>query len=343
MDSGLWTLSQTTQSIADLVGGKLVGPGDLAITGLEQLALASEGQLSFIGDDKHAERWSDTGATAALITRGLGAEPREGKALIFVESADLAMAKVLELFAPPPVLPPAGVHPSAIIDPTARLGDGCRVGPLCVIGPGVTLGEGCVLHSGVTIMDEARLGRECHLWPGVVVRDRCILGDRCILHPNAVVGADGFGYRPGMTPQGPGIVKIPHIGTVRLGDDVELGAGCCVDRGKFSATFIDSGTKLDNMVQIGHNCRIGKCVVISGCSAVAGSVTIGDGVMMGGQSGIKDHIKVGRGAKIAGGSHVMHDVPSGETWAGTPALPIKQAARRELAIQRLLKESKKAR
>ncbi len=333
----------TTQSIADLVGGKLVGPGDLVITGLEQLALAAEGQLSFIGDERHAERWVDTAATAALITRGLEAAPRDGKALIFVDNADLAMAAVLDAFAPPPVLPPEGVHPTAIIDPTARVAPGCRIGPLCVVGPRVTLGEGCVLHAQVTLLDDARVGRECHFWPGVVVRDRCILGDRCILHPNAVVGADGFGYRPGMTPQGPGIVKIPHIGIVRLGNDVELGAGCCVDRGKFSATFIDDGSKLDNMVQVGHNCRIGKCVVISGCCAIAGSVIVGDGVMMGGNSALKDHIRIGRGARVAGGSNVMHDIPAGETWAGTPAIPLKQAARRELVIQRLLKESKSRR
>lgn len=332
--------THTTQSIAELVGGKLVGRGDLPVAGLEQLSLASEGDLSFIGDEKHAEKWADSGASAALITRGLEAEPRDGKALIFVDSADLAMAKVLELFAPPPALPPACVHPSAVIDPRAKIGANCRIGPGCYVGPGATLGDGCVLHANVSILDDARLGQECTLWPGAVVRDRCVLGDRCILHPNAVIGADGFGYRPGLTPSGPGLVKIPHIGIVRLGNDVEIGAAACVDRGKFSATFIDDGSKLDNLVQVGHNCRIGKCVAISGCSALAGSVTVGDYTLIGGQVSIKDHVKIGSRVRLGGTANVMHDVPDGETWAGSPALPIKQAARREVALLRLLKGSK---
>jgi UDP-3-O-[3-hydroxymyristoyl] glucosamine N-acyltransferase len=328
-------MPHTIRSITELVEGKLIGPGDAEITGVEQVQLAQPGQLTFIGDDKYADRWERSDASGALVTRGVEVAPRDGKAIIFVDNADLAMAKVLELFAPPAPLPPPGIHPTAIIDPTADVGTDCRIGPYCVIGPRAVIGDGCVMHGHVMVMQETRLGRGCTLWPGAVVRDRCILGDRCILHPNAVIGADGFGYRPGQTPTGPGLVKVPQIGIVRMGNDVEIGAGSCVDRAKFSATFIDDGVKIDNLVQIGHNCRIGKSVVIAGCTAVAGSVTIGDFAMIGGMVAIKDHVKLGRGAKLTGGAQLMHDIPDGETWAGSPAMPIKQAARQVLAVSKL--------
>lgn len=328
-------MSHTTQSIADLVDGKLAGPGDLPITGVEQVQFAQTGQITFIGEERYAERWPKSAASAALVTRGIEVSPEPGRALIFVDNADLAMAKVLDLFAPPPLLPPAGVHPTAVIDPAASVGRNVRIGPCCVVGAGAVLGDGCVLHGHVSVLAEARVGRDCTLWPGVVIRERCILGDRCILHPNAVIGADGFGYRPGQTPRGPGLVKIPQIGIVRIGDDVEIGAAACVDRAKFSATFIDDGAKIDNLVQIGHNCRIGKNVVIAGCTAVAGSVTIGDGTQIGGMVAIKDHLKIGRGVSLAGGAQLMHDIPDGETWAGAPAMPMKKAARQAIALQRL--------
>lgn len=334
-------MSHTTQSIAQLVNGKLIGPGDLAIGGVEQVQLAQAGQLTFIGDKRYAERWGVSSASAALVTRGIEVEPRPGSALIFVEDADLAMAQVLELFAPPPVLPPIGVHPTAIIDSSAQIGRDARIGPFCMIGPGVRIGDGCVLHERVSLFTEAHLGSGCTLWPGVVIRERCVVGDRCEFHSNVVIGTDGFGYRAGMTPQGPGIVKVPQIGTVRIGNDVELGAGTCIDRGKFSATFVDDMCKLDNMVQIGHNCRLGKGVVISGCTAVAGSVTIGDFTQIGGQVAIQDHRKIGARVRLAGGSQLMHDIPDGETWGGSPAMPLKQAARREIAIKRLYEGRKK--
>ena len=328
-------MATTTQSIADLVDGKLVGRGDLAITGVEQVQYAQPGQLTFIGDERFAERWLRSNASAALVSRGVEVEPIDGKALIFVDNSDLAMARVLELYAPPPILPADGIDPTAVIDPSAKLGNNVRIGPHCVVGADVTLGDGCMLYSNVTILAQSRLGDGCVVWPGAVIRERCAMGDRCIIHSNAVLGADGFGYRPDQRDGRTVLVRMPHIGSVRLGDDVEIGAGTCVDRGKFSATFIDNDSKLDNLVQVGHNCRIGKCVVIAGCTAVAGSVTVGDGAMIGGMAAIRDHIKIGEGARISGAAQVMRDVPAGETWAGSPAQPLKQAARQALALQRL--------
>lgn len=325
--------AHTTQAIAERVEGELAGPSDVTVAGVEALDRAEPGQLTFIGDAHHARRWPESHAGAALVTRGLEPARDDGRPLIFVDSADLAMARVLELFAPDPPRPEPGVHETAVVDPTAILGQRARVGAHCYVGPEARLGDRCVLHPGVTVMDRATLGADCVLWPGTVIRERCSLGDRCICHANSVVGADGFGYRP--APDGTGPVKIPQIGTVEIGDDVELGAGACVDRGKFTATVIGSASKLDNLVQIGHNCQIGRGVIIAGHCGIAGSVTIGDGVVCGGMVAIRDHLTIGAGAQLAGAAQLMHDVPEGETWAGSPAQPVREAAQQTALIRKL--------
>lgn len=348
--------SLTASQIAELIGGQILGATDTPITGLETLDLAGPNDLTFIGDARHAERWPDCKARLALIDRKLvereagvlqhsgkptPGTPGDNRALIAVDHVDLAMAKILEHFAPPPPEPPEiGIHPSCVIHPTAKIGTGCRVGPHCVLGPRATLGPGCTLHSGITIMDDSSVGAQTEIFPGVVIRERCHIGAGCLLSSNVVIGTDGFGYRP--SPDGRGLVKIPHIGGVRIGDGVELGAGTCVDRGKFSDTVIGDGTKIDNLVQIAHNCRIGRCVVIAGCTGVAGSTTIGDGVQIGGGADIKDHLTIGPGAKIAGGAQLMNDVPPGETWAGSPAQEHRDAARQYVAMRQLPELLKKA-
>ena len=336
-------MATTTRDIAEMLGGELRGPGDVSIEGVEQLDRAGPTHLTFIGDEKYARRWAGSSAGAALVARTLSVEPGDDRAVILVDDADLAMAKVLEHFAPAPPRPAAGVHENAVVDPDACIGEDCRIGPGCVIGPGARIGDRCVLHAGVAVMDDAEIGDDGVLWPGVVVRERCVIGRRCILHANVVVGADGFGYRP--DPEGRGLVKIPQIGIVRIGDDVELGAGTCIDRAKFSATEIGDGSKLDNLVQVGHNCRIGRSVVIAGHVAFAGSVTVGDGAMIGGMVAIADHLTIGPGAQLAGGAQLMRDIPAGETWGSIPARPLKTALREHLAIQKLpdaLKEWKRA-
>lgn len=332
------TQTHTTRSLAKHVGGRLIGDGAVTITALAQLHTAQRGQLSFIGSKKYARDWPKSNASAALIGEDLldGVEPGEGRALIAVENADLAMAAVLELFAPAPDRPEPGIHPSAVIDPTATLGNDVTVGPHCFVGPHAQLGDGCILHHRATVMHHARLGEGCELFAGVVIGSRCTLGDRCILHANAVIGTDGFGYRPGDTAAGqPPIVKMPHLGTVEIGHDVEIGAGTCIDRGKFDATTVGDHTKIDNLVQIGHNCRIGNAVLMAGCVGVSGSVTIGDGAVLGGGARVKDHCTLGKGVMLAGASCVMDDVPAGESWAGTPAKRLKTAIREELALRQL--------
>lgn len=329
------TPAHTTGSIAEHVGGELAGPGDTVIHGISDFDHARPGQLTLIGNQRYADRWHDCPASAALIMRGLERPSVDSKALIWIDNSDLAFSKALALFAPPPVHAAPGIHPTAIIHETARLGKDVRVGPHCMIGPHVTLGDGCTLHNRVTILDHTTLGNQCTLWSGVVIRDRCTLGDRCIIHPNAVVGADGFGYRPEMTPNGPRLVKTPQIGTVVIGHDVEIGAGSCIDRAKCNATVIGDGCKIDNLVQIGHNCRLGKMVVISGCTGVGGSTVIGDGTMIGGHAAIADHIVIGTGVRLGGGSQVASNVPDGVTYAGSPARPFREALREVQALTRL--------
>ncbi len=328
-------ITHDTARIAEHVGGELVGPTDTPINGISDFNESQPGQLTLIGNQKYADRWPACKASAALILNSLDCPNTNGKTLIRVEDADLAFNKALNLYAPPRIKPDDGVHPTAIVHPTTKIGGNTRIGAHCLIGPGVTLGDNCTLHNNVTILDDTTLGNCCTLWTGVVIRDRCAIGDRCIIHPNAVIGADGFGYRPEMSEQGPRLVKTPQIGTVTIGDDVEIGAGACIDRAKCNATVIGDGCKLDNLVQIGHNCRLGKMVIVSGCTGIGGSTVIGDGTMIGGHVAITDHANIGPGVQLAGGSQVAGDLAAGGTYAGSPARPIRETIREVTALRKL--------
>ncbi len=329
------TPSQTAAAIAELVDGELQGAEDIQVHGVSDFDQAQAGHLTLIGTQRYADRWADCPATTALIKRGLECANPDNKTIIWVDNADLAFNKTLSLFAPPPVHTASGIHPTACVSETARVPDSVKIGPFCVIGPGVTLGENCVLHNNVTILDETKVGKDCTFWPGVVIRDRCTIGDRCAFHPNAVIGADGFGYRPQMTENGPTIVKTPQIGTVQIGNDVEVGAGACIDRAKCNATIIGDGCKIDNLVQIGHNCQLGRLVVVSGCTGIGGSTVIGDGTMIGGHGAIADHVVIGKGVQLAGGSMVATEIPDGAICGGMPARPLREAMREIQALKRL--------
>lgn len=326
-------MAYTTQQVASLVNGRLEGPADLEIGSLGDIDRAAEDALTFIGDAAHARRWSQSRARAALVKEDLQIEAVPGRALIRVANVDLAMATMLERFAPPPVLPDPGIHPAASVHESATIGADVRIGPGAVVGREARLGDGSIVHANATVFDQAQLGEQCVIWSGAVIRERCTLGDRVILHANATLGSDGFGYRPDAS--GRGLVKIPHLGAVALGNDVEIGAGSSVDRGKFEDTTIGHGTRIDNLVQIGHNCRIGQCVLIAGAAGIAGSVEIGDGVQIGGMVAIRDHLKIGERAILMGCSQVMHDVPAGELWGGSPAREISRAGRVYAAMERL--------
>ena len=330
--------SFSIQEINDVLKGTIIGSTSLKITAPEQLELAGASDISFIGDKKYEKFWETSKACAAVVNEDISIEPGENKAFIKVQNADLAMSQVLELFAPPTPLFSIDIHPTAIIDKTAIIGNGTRIGAGSYIGPKVQLGENVTIYPNVTILDECTIGKNTVIWSGTVVRERCHMGNDCIIHPNATIGADGFGFRP--DPQR-GLVKIPQIGNVILGNNVEIGANTCVDRGKFSSTVLGDGCKIDNLIQIGHNSKLGRFCIMAGQSGLAGSVTLGNGVLIGGSASITDHVTIGDGAIIGGGSGVTKDIPAGKTMLGYPAIEARDALKQWAILKRLVNESKK--
>ncbi|QOI99945.1 MAG: UDP-3-O-(3-hydroxymyristoyl)glucosamine N-acyltransferase [Phycisphaeraceae bacterium] len=325
----------TVADVAHASKGRVVGRGDLALTRLDTLEHADTGTLTFIRSRGYAHMWPGSRASAALVTADIevpGHDP-DRRALIVVDDADLAMLALLGLTQRAESSPPTGVHSSAVVDPGAQVDPTAWVGPLCVVERGAAVGPGARLVSGVRVGKGARVGSGSLLHHGVTVYERCVIGASCVLHAGVVIGADGFGYRP--DPAGKGVVKVPHIGNVEVGDHVEIGANACIDRAKFGTTSIGAGTKIDNLVQIAHNCTVGRSCLICGQAALAGSVTLGDGVVIGGQVGIADNVTIGAGARLGAQSGVMADVEPGQTVLGTPARPGREALRNWAAISRI--------
>ncbi|MBM4109636.1 MAG: UDP-3-O-(3-hydroxymyristoyl)glucosamine N-acyltransferase [Phycisphaerae bacterium] len=331
----------TTGELAQSLGARLEGPADLPLHGVATIESAEPGTLTFVRSRDFARGWASCRASAAIVPEGLelpGAP--EGRAVLRVRNADHALIVVLDrlsraLQAPRPA---PGPHPSAVVDPSAIVAPGAVVGPLCTVGAGARIEEGAWLHARVHVGAGARVGRGSVLHPGVTLYDRCEVGTACILHAGVVIGADGFGYVPAppeLAASTGGVLKIPHVGNVVVGDLVEIGANSCVDRAKFGSTTIGTATKIDNLVQIGHGARIGRACLICGGCGVAGSVVLEDGVTLAGQVGVKDGIRVGAGATILAQAGVVNDVPPGERWWGCPAMPLRRHVRMENALRKL--------
>ena len=320
------------EDINSIVKGTIVGQTTYSITAPEQLELAKETEISFIGNKKYEKLWQNSKACAAIVNEDISIEPGENKVFIKVKNADLAMSLVLEMFAPAPPQFAFEIHPTAVVDASAKIGAGTRIGANVYIGPNVVVGENVTIYPNATILDECTIGKNTIIWSGVVVRERCHVGAYCILHPNCTIGADGFGFRP--CPER-GLVKIPQIGNVILGNNVEIGANSSVDRGKFSSTILGDGCKIDNLVQIGHNSILGKYCIMAGNSGLAGSVTLGNGVIIGGSASIKDHLTLGDGVTIGAGSGVAADVPAGKTMIGYPAVEARTALKQWAILKRL--------
>ena len=330
--------SYTIKEINEILKGEIIGNTSQRITAPEQLESASESEISFIGNKKYEKFWADSKACVAVVNEDIGIKPGDDRAFIKVKNADLAMSQVLELFAPPTPLFAVDIHPTAVIDLTATICSGARIGAGCYIGPKTIIGDNTTLYPNVTVLDECTIGKNTVIWSGTVIRERCHIGNDCILHPNATIGADGFGFRPDPLR---GLVKIPQIGNVIIGNSVEIGANSCVDRGKFSSTVLGDGCKIDNLVQIGHNSKLGKFCIMAGNSGLAGSVTLGNGVIIGGSASIKDHTTIGDGAIVGAGSGVTGDIPAGKTMLGYPAVEARDALKQWAILKRLVKESKK--
>ncbi|UPT70798.1 MAG: UDP-3-O-(3-hydroxymyristoyl)glucosamine N-acyltransferase [Flavobacterium sp. JAD_PAG50586_2] len=330
--------SYSIQEINAVLHGEIVGATACKITAPEQLEAAAETEISFIGSKKYERFWENSKACVAVVNQDISIEPGENRAFIKVKNADLAMSQVLELFAPAPPVFETDIHPTAVIDKSATIGKGSRIGAGSYIGPNVQLGENVTIYPNVTILDECSIGHHTVIWSGAVIRERCHVGAYCILHPNCTIGADGFGFRPCPVK---GLVKIPQIGNVIIGNGVEIGANSCVDRGKFSSTVLGDGCKIDNLVQIGHNSKLGKCCIMAGNSGLAGSVTLGNGVMIGGSASIKDHLTIGDGAIVGAGSGVAANVEAGKVVLGYPAVDAREALKQWAILKRLVKDSNK--
>lgn len=321
----------------EILKGTIIGTTSQQITGTEELGRAKISDISFIGNKKYEKLWNTSAASVAVVNKDISIAPGDNRAFIQVENADLAMSQVLELFASPMPEFSVAIHPTAVIDDTAVIGNGVKIGAGCYIGPRAEVGDGTILYPNVTVLDDCVIGKQTVLWSGVVVRERTKIGHQCIIHPNATIGADGFGFRP--CPER-GLVKIPQIGDVVIGNQVEIGANSCIDRGKFSSTILGDGCKIDNLVQIGHNSELGMFCIMAGNSGLAGSVRLGNGVVIGGSASIKDHTTIGDGAVIGAGSGVTGDVAAGKTMLGYPALEARDTLKQWAIMKRLLNESK---
>ena len=301
------------------------------ISGVATLDEATSENVTFVGSDQYAAELPNTQAAAAIVQRRIKVPPQWESRSLRVDDADLAVGKVLKLFAPPVPQPPTGVDPTAKVDPSAVLGPGVAIGPYVVVGARTRIGRGTVLHAGVFVGQEVTIGQECQFFPHVVLRERIDIGSRVIIHAGSVLGTDGFGYRwDGRQHQ-----KIPQIGTIVIEDDVEIGSCVCIDRAKFSTTRIGQGTKIDNLVQIGHNVQIGPHCIVVGQTGLAGSSRLGSGVVLGGQTAVRDHIKIGDGAMAAACSAIAEDVDPKTIVSGMPALPHRQSLREQAALRRL--------
>jgi UDP-3-O-[3-hydroxymyristoyl] glucosamine N-acyltransferase len=307
----------TTGELAAQLGAALEGAAAVELRGVADLRAAGPGQVSFAGNPKYLAEVAASRAAAVIV-------PQEAKivspqpVLLRVADADAAFAAACALFAPPPVVLPRGVHPQACVSPQAQLGADVSIGAFAVVEAGAVIGAGTTLYPQTYVGHGARLGTGCLLYPFASVRERCVLGERVILHNGVVIGSDGFGY----TVDAQGVrTKIPQTGIVVLEDDVEVGANSAIDRARFGETRVGRGTKIDNLVQIGHNCLIGEHSVLCGQAGLAGTCTLGKRVICAGQVGLAGHLTVGDGAVIGAQAGVPKDLPGGQMYLGSPAVP----------------------
>ncbi len=318
--------------VAQAIGAEFIGNGDFIVEGINHPAAAGPNDLALAMEKNSVAALAESRAQTAVMLRGQTAKPGT-VATIYVDHPRYALAGLTRLFARP-LHAVAGIHPTALVDSTATVAKPTSIGPFVQIGPGAQLGPRAIILGQVTIGAGARIGADALIHPGVRIGERVEIGDRVILHHNASLGADGFSFAipdlgtfpspgpsPGRPPGQPAVMRISSLGTVILGDDVEIGANTCVDRGTIEATTIGSGTKIDNLVMIAHNTQIGRGCLIAGQVGIAGSCQIGNGVIMAAGVGISDHLSVGDGAVLMAGAKVAGTrIGAGAVVIGTPAV-----------------------
>lgn len=316
------------QELAQHIGGEVNGDGSVVITGAETIRDVSAGQITFATNPKYIPQLQACAAAAAVVPVGVEVE---GLPTIQVEDVVAAFTQVVTQFRPPRTFSTTGISPQANIHESAQIDSSATIHAGATIGAEVVIGANSVIHSGATILDGTTIGNDTVIFPGVVIYENCIVGSRNILHANAVLGAYGFGYD---SSSGRHILSA-QLGNVVLGDDVEIGCGTTIDRGTFGSTTIGDGTKIDNQVMIGHNCRIGKHNLLCSQVGIAGSCSTGDYVVMAGQVGIGDHLDIEDRAVLAAKAGVMTRIPAGETWVGIPATPMREQVQKLAAVGKL--------
>jgi UDP-3-O-[3-hydroxymyristoyl] glucosamine N-acyltransferase len=329
-DGGEGDFALTAVAIAEQVGGSLVGDGSIVVDGVAPLDRASRRHLTFLGVAKYAPMLATCDAGVVLVSPELSATPGPVPARIVVDKPQEALLSLLPRFHRAAVAP-RGVHATSIIGSGVELGRDVSVGAYSIIGDGVRIGDRTVIGTHCNVAAGVVLGDSVHLYPSVTIYSGARIGNRVTIHAGARIASDGFGYvqRDGRH------LKIPHVGGCVIEDDVEIGANTTIDRGSIDDTVVGAGTKIDNLVQIAHNVRIGKACLIMAQVGIAGSVRVEDGAMLLGQVGVSGHHTVGRGARLAAQAGVFGDIPAGETWSGYPARPHKEALRAQAALFKL--------
>jgi UDP-3-O-[3-hydroxymyristoyl] glucosamine N-acyltransferase len=321
--------------IAERVSGTLHGDGSVRIRGIASLREAGPEELSLFADPRYRRELAGTRAGALLTKEAL---PGLGIPQILHPDPFLALVALIDFFHPASA-PPRGVHELAWVSGSARLDDGVTVLPFAHVGEGVSIGARTILHGGVFLGENVTVGEDCVLWTNVVVREGCRVGNRVTIHPGTVLGSDGFGFAR----RDARFVKIRHVGSVVIEDDVEIGANAAIDRGTLGATRIRRGVKIDNLVHIAHNVDVGEDSAMAAQVGISGSTVIGKGVLMGGQAGLVDHLTIGDGAILIAQSGVIGDVEPGETVSGYPARPHRELLRETAELRSISRLKKRLR
>ncbi len=318
----------TLTALADLVGGSVRGHAVVVISGVADVVEAGPNDATWVSRSGYASKLAGSRAGAVLVPLDFGPTPMPA---VLCDRLDRSVAKLLGAFAGPVSCPKPGVDSRAIVHETARIGPDPAIGPCVVIDADALIGDCAVIHAGVFIGQGTTIGDHCVIWPHVVIRDGCVVGHRVIIHPNAVIGSDGLGF---YFDEGEHR-KIPHIGGVILGDDVEIGACSCIDRSKFGYTVVGRGTKIDNLVHVAHNVLVGEHCVLAGQVGISGSVRIGDYCIFGGNAGATDNLTIGKGVRLGGLAVATHDIPDGLTVSGFPAQDHRKELRERASLRRL--------
>ena len=322
----------TLGMLAERVGGVVTGDAGLAITGAAAIEAAEAGDITFVAHTREMGRLARSKAVAVVVAPTDANDPRLSSfAVLAVAEPQTAFMNIALTLRPPRPRPTPGVSPHALLSPTAVISDDCWIGPGAVISDDAQIGPGCEIHPGVVIGAGCRLGANVVIYPHAVLYHDTLVDDGCIIHAGAVLGADGFGYK---FVEGR-FEKIPQLGWVHLHADCEVGAGAMIDRGMIGPTVIGCGTKIDNMVQIAHNCQIGRHNVFASQVGLAGSCVTGDYVRLAGQVGVKDHVTLNSGCSIGAKAGVHSDIPAGETWIGCPATPQADQKRLVFSLKRV--------